>query len=284
MTQSRIDPRAIQRALAAQGLYSGALDGVLGRQSRKAIDAALAREGIDLSGWDEARRIVAYEQIVLRAPPGQYSGRIDGKPGPLTEAAYARWEAAEEPPPAPAAPVVAALDRGAFFAIVRPRLFGGSLTQSQVEAILRYLDYRDAVWPGMSDPELAYLLATVKHETANAMVPVKEHGGEKYLRSKPYYPWYGRGPIQLTWEANYRKFGITNPDDALEWTAALDIAFRGMILGMFTGKKLADYISGARRDYVAARRIINGTDRAQLVAGYAESFLEALLAGRRAAA
>jgi peptidoglycan hydrolase-like protein with peptidoglycan-binding domain len=284
MTASRIDPRAIQRALAKQDLYSGAIDGVLGKQSRSAIDLALARKEIDLSGWDERRRIVAYEQMVLRAPPGEYAGPIDGKVGPLTEAAYARWEAAEEPPPAPAVANDNRLDRAAFFAIVRPRLFGGSLTQSQVEAILRYLDYRAAAWPGMSDPELAYLLATVKHETEHEMVPVVERGGAAYLRSKPYYPWYGRGPIQLTWEANYRKFGITDPDAALEWPAALDIAFRGMILGMFTGRKLADYISGARRDYVAARRIINGTDRAHLVAGYAESFLEALLAGRRAAA
>jgi hypothetical protein len=45
---------------------------------------------------------------------------------------------------------------------------------------------------------------------------------------------------------------------------------------MFTGKKLADYITKNRVDYVGARRIINGTDRAKLVAGYARAFRDAL--------
>jgi putative chitinase len=174
----------------------------------------------------------------------------------------------------------AAIDRKYFFDRIRHSLFGGRLTKTQVDAIERYLDYRDAAWPNMPDAEFAYLLATVKHETAHEMVPVEERGGEAYLRSKPYYPWHGRGPIQLTWESNYRKFGIHDPDDALKWPAALDIAFRGMIRGMFTGKKLADYISGSRRDYVGARRIINGTDKARLVAGYAEAFHDALTRSR----
>lgn len=39
--------------------------------------------------------------------------------------------------------------------------------------------------------------------------------------------------------------------------------------GIFTGKKLSDYISSAGVDYVEARRIINGSDQQQLIAGYA---------------
>jgi hypothetical protein len=49
-----------------------------------------------------------------------------------------------------------------------------------------------------------------------------------------------------------------------------------MVTGKFTGKKLSDYISGSSVDYIGARRIINGTDRASLVAGYARSFQHAL--------
>jgi hypothetical protein len=52
-----------------------------------------------------------------------------------------------------------------------------------------------------------------------------------------------------------------------------DVAYRIMSLGMrqgvFTGKKLGDYIHGAKADYVNARRIINGLDRAQKIASYA---------------
>lgn len=141
------------------------------------------------------------------------------------------------------------------------------------------LDYRDSAWPGMPDNELAYLLATVKWETAHTMQPVKEYGSASYLKSKKYYPYYGRGLVQITWKDNYEKFGVAaNPDDALKWPAALDILYRGMIFGMFTGKRLSDYINENSHDYVNARRIINGTDKAKEIADIAEKFRKALLA------
>ncbi|MBY6244124.1 hypothetical protein K3F48_23550 [Methylosinus sp. Sm6] len=174
------------------------------------------------------------------------------------------------------------MNRKYFFDRVRHALFGGRLDMWQVDGLTRILDYREAKWPNMSDAELAYLLATVKHETAHTMQPISERGSLSYLRSKPYYPYYGRGLIQITWKKNYERFGVVNKDDALGWPKALDIAFRGMIFGLFTGKKLADYILRARPDYVGARRIINGTDRAKLIAGYAEAFLDALTQSREA--
>jgi hypothetical protein len=82
--------------------------------------------------------------------------------------------------------------------------------------------------------------------------------------------------VQLTWKANYERYGISNPADALTWPIALHVCFDGMVTGKFTGKKLSDYISGSSVDYIGARRIINGTDRASLVAGYAASFQHAL--------
>lgn len=46
--------------------------------------------------------------------------------------------------------------------------------------------------------------------------------------------------------------------------------------GLFTGKKLADYFTSKSSDWVNARRIINGTDRADVIAGYAKDFYNAL--------
>ena len=46
----------------------------------------------------------------------------------------------------------------------------------------------------------------------------------------------------------------------------------GMKEGIFTGKKLSNYISSAGVDYVEARRIISGSDQQQLMAGYARNF------------
>lgn len=50
----------------------------------------------------------------------------------------------------------------------------------------------------------------------------------------------------------------------------------GMKGGIYTGKKLSDYISGGSRDFTGARRIVNGTDKASLFAGYANQWVRDL--------
>ncbi|WP_336057381.1 hypothetical protein [Nitratireductor sp. CH_MIT9313-5] len=58
---------------------------------------------------------------------------------------------------------------------------------------------------GLLRNQAAYVLATAKLETAHTMKPVREYGSEKYLRSKPYYPFVGMGYVQITWKANYER-------------------------------------------------------------------------------
>lgn len=174
-------------------------------------------------------------------------------------------------------------DRSIFFSRVRSSLFNGSLSQSQVDGMNYMLDVfeRDYNWPDLR--WLAYAFATAYHETAFTMQPIKEYGGESYLRSKPYYPYYGRGYVQLTWEDNYRKMGTKlgvnmlgdNKDRALEPAIAAEVMYAGMRDGDFTGKKLVNYFSSTVNDPVNARRIINGTDKAQTIAGYHDKFLKA---------
>ena len=69
---------------------------------------------------------------------------------------------------------------------------------------------------------------------------------------------------------------VSNPDRALEVDIAAEILVYGMLHGMFTGKGLSSYINSLRKDYVNARRIVNGTDRASRIAGFAESLEKAL--------
>jgi hypothetical protein len=143
---------------------------------------------------------------------------------------------------------------------------------------------------------MAYCLATDYHETARTMQGVREGLNasdawrRKHLR---YYPWYGRGKVQLTWERNYKlateklqALGydvdlIKNPDQALDLEVSAVVLVIGMIEGWFTGKKLRDYIpaQATREHYRNARRIINGTDKADLIAGYAVEFEKALRLG-----
>lgn len=168
------------------------------------------------------------------------------------------------------------MNRERFFDAARTAPFGGHLRSAQVEGLTRILD--EAQKRGVPLKQLAYVLATVFHETAETIQPVREYGGEKYLRSKAYYPWVGEGLVQVTWETNHRKFGATKPGQLLTWPIALTALFDGMLKGMFTGKKLSDYISGETADYRNARRIVNGTDDAALIATYAKAFETALRA------
>lgn len=181
-----------------------------------------------------------------------------------------------------------AIDRKKFFDGIRQQPFPGKLNAGQVSGTSAILDewerrnLTDLRW-------LAYMLGTVKWETDNTMQPIIEGGGIKYLKSKKYYPWYGRGYIQLTWLRNYQAFQpavlklfgldiVADPDNALDPKAAAYIMFEGMLNGTFTGKKLADYFNAKTTDWLNARRIINGTDRAADIAAISKLFYSDLVA------
>lgn len=181
----------------------------------------------------------------------------------------------------------------AFFLKVREKF--GALTQGQVDgfnALLAAMEKWPLTWA-------AYGLATVYLETATTMKPIHEFGGADYFKRrydiegenpalakrlgnlKPGdgVRYAGRGYVQITGRDNYRKFGIEdNPDKALQPECAAHIMIQGMEKGAFTGKSLRDYLDG-QTDYVGARRVINGQDRAKQVAGYALDFERALKAG-----
>lgn len=178
-------------------------------------------------------------------------------------------------------------DRDVFFDAVRSAPGSGSLTQSQVDGFDAILSTWEA------DPELtdlrwlAYMLATSWHETAFTMEPITEYGSQSYLEGKDYYPYIGRGFVQLTWEDNYRRATeelelsgsddlVKYPDRALDPEIASEVMFQGMVQGWFTGKALDDYFNDAVDDPYNARRIINGTDCADQIKGYHKAFLSAL--------
>src|SRR5690606_31284170 len=138
---------------------------------------------------------------------------------------------------------------------------------------------------GLLRNQMAYVLATAYHETAHTMKPIIEMGSEKYLRSKKYWPHVGRGYVQITWLVNYKKASdklgvdfVEKPDLLLKPEYAAPILLVGMKEGWFTGKKLSDYITLQKSDFKNARRIVNGTDKADLIAGYAKQYDKALLA------
>lgn len=182
------------------------------------------------------------------------------------------------------------INRKIFFDGIRQQPFSGKLDAGQVAGCAAILDEFER--RQRTDlRHLAYELATAKWETAHTMQPITERGPRGYLQSKKYWPWIGRGYVQLTWQRNYQtmtdrmraaKFSpasvggfpdlIANPELALDPEVAAFVMFDGMENGIFTGKKLSDYFNAAKTDWLNARRIINGTDHAADIATIAKQF------------
>ncbi|TCW85566.1 hypothetical protein C5O80_10315 [Burkholderia sp. SRS-46] len=167
-------------------------------------------------------------------------------------------------------------------------------------------------------PYIAYMLGTARLETKKYnkdvkkfiyFEPVTEGGSMGYFnkydpvladtekhrqRAKDYgnteqgdgFTYRGRGYVQVTWKNKYREIGeligidlVSEPDRMLEPEIAAWATVYGMERGIFTGKKLSDYVNADEQDYVNARRIINGIDQAEVIASFAirfKSILEAV--------
>lgn len=67
---------------------------------------------------------------------------------------------------------------------------------------------------------------------------------ETYRKTLRYYPWHGRGFVQLTWRKNYVRAGkelsidlTTDPDLAMKPDVAVRVLVHGMEQGWFTGQR-----------------------------------------------
>lgn len=143
---------------------------------------------------------------------------------------------------------------------------------------------------------IAYILATAWHETAQTMQPIEEYGkgkghpyGSKIKQSgqtyeTPDFIYYGRGYTQNTWYENYQMLSnqstaklngwdfLNHPELLLQERPSLWATIHCMYKGLYTGVGLPKYFNDTTTDYINARKIINGLDSAEKIAGYAEDF------------
>ena len=170
------------------------------------------------------------------------------------------------------------------------RINFGSIKDVQTVTNLKLIIEASEIYSASTN-QLAYILATAYHETAHDFIPKYEYGNLEYFvrrywlntkvakalgntSAKEAFDTRGVGLVQITGRRNHQRFGILgNPSKGLEIGKAIEIIFVGMLEGFFTGAKLGKYVSTNSYNFKEARRVVNGTDKALLIAGYAEKFL-----------
>ena len=207
------------------------------------------------------------------------------------------------------------MNRQKFYEYLRKSnsgLFGNSLSKNQVDGLENLLDVWEEYYAADPDDLLSSNLGTAYHETARTMQPITERGKKSYFdkyepgtklgkvlgNTQPGdgYRYRGEGHVQNTGRANAAKatkrlnevfnLGIDlvkNPELRGDPFISAHSLFLGNKEGWWTGKKLQDYIDGIDedddedlREFVNARRVVNGTDKAATIAGYAMAFSKAI--------
>lgn len=181
------------------------------------------------------------------------------------------------------------MDRARFYDFVRPHMPSDQITSVQfghLQAVVDGLETR-----AVNANQAAYILATAHHETDHWRVLEEYASGRAYewrkdlgnTQSGDGARFKGRGFVMITGRRNYTDWSkragvdfVSNPSLVSEPEYAVRILIDGMSLGTFTGKSLGEYVNENKSDFYNARRVVNGTDRATLIAGYANNYLNAL--------
>ncbi|MCF8277013.1 MAG: hypothetical protein K9J17_09775 [Flavobacteriales bacterium] len=278
MTITSTHVKYVQTELKRLGHYLGPIDGDAGSGTKGALKMIA---GLPAS-WSLEKKLVGFIQIQA-VKAGLDPGPFDGIWGQRSLAAF---EQLTQQAGAAVSQMAATqiINRTFFMEEVKASLYRGSLSAGQRQGLDAILNTWQAEHANGDDRHLAYMLATTYHETDRKMQPIEEYGKG---RNRPYgvpdavtgKTYYGRGFVQLTHKYNYASMSqllgvdlVNNPELALDLAISTRILFLGMFRGTFTGKKLSDYFSAAKEDWKNARRIINGTDRAEDIAAYARQF------------
>lgn len=181
----------------------------------------------------------------------------------------------------------------AFYDTARLTLFGGRITETQFSR-LDILIGEALRAPGITAEILAYILATAHWET-DRFIAMEEYasgvayeGREDLGNREPGdgKRFKGRGFPHLTGRKNYEWGSLTSgvdliaaPERASDPEISAVLIVTGMLTGAFTGVGLGKFIRDGKVDFINARKVHNGLDRAETIADIAERYLVAIKAG-----
>lgn len=181
----------------------------------------------------------------------------------------------------------------AFYDTARLTLFGGKLSQVQFSRLSVLLETA-ASYDDVTPARLAYILATAHWETDRFNAMEEYASGAAYegrsdlgnVHSGDGVRFKGRGFPHLTGRRNYEWGSVTSgydlvadPSLASDPSVSARLLVIGQMTGHFTGVGLGKFINDHRADFINARKVHNGLDRAETVADIAERYLVAIRAG-----
>ncbi len=234
------------------------------------------QQGMKNQGWDiDVDGFYGQQSKSIARQFQQKEGLVvDGIVGVQTWEATFDTDAQAPPPPSspPSPPPTTGSTSYDAIEIINSNAVDPSIRKYAQESVPLILN--KAKESGITDPgQIAYILASADHESLLGKFMEEIASGEDYEGREdlgntqpgdgPRFK--GRGYVQITGRNNYKdwsqKLGIdlvSNPDLAAKPDVAATILVLGMRDGNFTSKKLSDYINRDNRDFVNARRIVNG--------------------------
>src|SRR5262245_34711825 len=225
---------------------------------------------------------------------------VDGRIGPLTRGAWQSFkEATSQPSPdtieAESAILLmqAATDPIAFVGKAQVALqpdFEFRRRQSttnrdrSVQAITAAAKVRQ-----LAKAQIAYILATAEHESDSFNTLEEYSDGSQYegrndlgnTKAGDGPRFKGRGYVQLTGRRNYTRYSeitgvelVKLPFILMNWPAlSVFVIVDGMIRGVYTSRRLDEFVNSSKQDFFNARLVVNGHDRAQKIADQASYWL-----------
>ena len=144
----------------------------------------------------------------------------------------------------------------------------------------------------LTKAQIAYILATAEHESDSFNTLEEYSDGNQYdgraslgnTHPGDGVRFKGRGYVQLTGRLNYTRYSQITGLDLIKLPiilmnrAALSVfvIVDGMMLGVYTRRRLDEFVNNQKQDFFNARQVVNGHDRADKIAAQADDWLKNL--------
>jgi peptidoglycan hydrolase-like protein with peptidoglycan-binding domain len=144
----------------------------------------------------------------------------------------------------------------------------------------------------LTKAQIAYILATAEHESDSFNTLEEYSKGNQYegrgdlgnTHPGDGVRFKGRGYVQLTGRLNYTRYSQITGLDLIKLPiilmnrAALSVfvIVDGMMLGVYTRRRLDEFVNNQKQDFFNARQVVNGHDRADKIAAQADDWLKNL--------